>query len=263
MNQATENNSGGGGTTTQKSETPATSQAQGTGEIDALKAMYPGTAAPEAAKAKEQQTQEAAPNQEAPKPGASGYKEPAPGTGTGYVDPATATANKAADPAAPAQAAPADEIKFDETGLAPEAVQLVKDFAKANGLSKEATESFAKFTKEQAKVIETYEAEQKVKVEAARAQQKQDWYNGLKSDKDFGGEQFHTNLKRVDTIVEKFFPNTINMLTKSGGILPPDIMKDLHSLHKILLGSEQMVNGGHEPSSGTDDQSFLKNFYKL
>jgi hypothetical protein len=260
MNQ-TDGTNNGGGATPPAAQTPppqATSKAQGSSDETVLESLYGKP--PE--KTEVQPPQEGTKNK-AGKAGAAGYEEPPAGSASGYQEP-----KKVDPPAAPPETkvevppAAADDIKFDETGLSKEAIEQVKNFAKTNKLSKEATDAFAKYTKDQAKSLSEQQALQAQQIEQAKTQQRSDWYNQLKTDKDFGGELFNANLKRVDTILDKFFPNTKNLLTTHKSVLPPDIMKDLHSLHKVLLGSETMVNPGNQSqNTQDDDQSFLKNFY--
>ena len=251
MNQATDNNGGSGAA--QTTTTATTTEASG--GTDAIDQMYSTT---EAAATKEQSTQQAVPPKEGEAAAVSGYTEPPAGNGTGYVEPKPAEAKPAAQ-----ATATEGEVKFDEAGLTPEAIKAVKDFATANKLSKEATDQYAKVIKDQSTLINDYKANEQKLVEAAREKQKADWYNGLKADKDFGGDLFQTNLKRVDTILEKFMPETKNMLTSRKAMLPPEVMKDLHKLHQVLLGSEgTMVN----PNSAvnallSDDEKFIKDYY--
>lgn len=250
MNQATEAN--GGSSAAQTTTTATTTEASG--GTDAIDQMYSTT---EAAATKEQSTQQAVPTKEGEAAAVSGYVEPPAGNGTGYVEPKPAEAK-------PAEAKPAEgEVKFDESGLTPEAVKEVKDFATANKLTKEATEQYAKVIKQQATLINDYKANEQKLVEAAREKQKADWYNGLKADKDFGGDLFQTNLKRVDTILEKFMPETKNMLTSRKAMLPPEVMKDLHRMHQVLLGSETTIVNGNSAVNAllSDDEKFIKDYY--
>ena len=144
----------------------------------------------------------------------------------------------------------------------------IKTFAEAHKLSKEAVDALTKIAKDgesnDKTLIDTYKAEQAKVVDAAREKQKGEWYNQLKTDKDFGGEQFQTNLKRVDTILNKFLPNTKNLLTETKGVLSPNTMKDLLGLHKVLLGSsETMVQQSGAGNNETDnDSKFLTEYYK-
>lgn len=251
MNQATDSN---GGTGAAQTTTTATTT-EASGGTDAIDQMYTTT---EATATKEQSTQQAVPTKEGEAAAVAGYTEPPAGSGTGYVEPKPAETK-------PAEAKPAEgEVKFDESGLTPEAIKEVKDFATANKLSKEAAEQYAKVIKQQATLIEDYKANEQKQIAAAREAQKADWYNKLKTDKDFGGDLFQTNLKRVDTILEKFMPETKNMLTSRKAMLPPEVMKDLHRMHQVLLGSEtSIVNGNSNADAAlSEDEKFLKDYYK-
>lgn len=254
MNQATEAN--GGSSAAQTTTTATTTQAAGSADdgTKAIEQMYTTT---ETTATKEQQAQQTVQTEAGKADAVAGYTEPPAGNGTGYVEPKPAETK-------PAAATPSEgEVKFDETGLTPEAIKEVKDFATANKLSKEAADQYAKVIKQQATLIEDYKANEQKQIEAAREKQRSDWYNGLKADKDFGGDLFQTNLKRVDTILEKFMPETKNMLTSRKAMLPPEVMKDLHKLHQVLLGSETtIVNANSNANAAlSDDEKFLKDYY--
>lgn len=254
MNQATEAN--GGSSAAQTTTTAATTQATGSADdgTKAIEQMYTTT---ETTKAKEQQAQQTVQTEAGKADAVAGYTEPPAGNGTGYVEPKAGEAKPAA------ATTTEGEVKFDETGLTPEAVKEVKDFATANKLSKEAAEQYAKVIKQQATLIEDYKANEQKQIAEAREKQRSDWYNSLKSDKDFGGDLFQTNLKRVDTILEKFMPETKNMLTSRKAMLPPEVMKDLHKMHQVLLGSETtIVNANSNANAAlSDDEKFIKDYY--
>lgn len=190
---------------------------------------------------------------------ATGYVAPPAGEPTGYKPPEPGTKPDEKD--APV---PQTESTFDESGMTKEQIDAVKNFAAANKLTKEALNEYVTLSKAAKNNFEGFKAEQMKAAQEAQAKQRSEWYNSLKTDKDFGGEHFETNLKRVDTVLEKFFPNTKNMLTKAKGMLPPDVMKDMQSIHKLLLGQEgSLVNPGAQTDAGlNEDEKFLKNYYK-
>lgn len=188
---------------------------------------------------------------------ASGYTAPPAGDGAGYKLPEQRPTEKDAP-------IPQTESTFDEGGMTKEQIDAVKNFAATNKLTKEALTEYVTLSKVAKNNFEIYKAEQVKAFQEAQTKQRGEWYNSLKTDKDFGGELFETNLKRVDTVLEKFFPNMKNMLTKAAGVLPPEVMKDLHSLHKVLLGQEgTLVNPAANPDAGlNEDEKFLKSYYK-
>lgn len=249
--------SGSAAQSTQATTTTNSTEAQGqsTGTIEQ---MYGETQTTQQTQAT--QTQQATKTEAGKEGTASGYEAPPAGTGSGYTDPTKDQQQQQTTETTQSKA------EFDETGLSPEAIKEIKDFAAANKLSKEATEQYAKVIKGQAGLIENFKKEQEKIVNDARLKQRNEWYNQLKSDKDFGGDQFEANIKRVDTILEKFMPNTKNMLTSRKAMLPPDVMKDLHGLFKVLLGSDdKFVNGNTTADADAglnEDEKFLKNYYK-
>ncbi len=254
MNQATDSNGGTGAA--QTTTTAATTQATGSADdgTKAIEQMYTTT---ETTATKEQQAQQTVQTEAGKADAVSGYVEPPAGNGTGYVEPKPAETKPAA------ATTTEGEVKFDESGLTPEAVKEVKDFATANKLTKEATEQYAKVIKQQSTLIEDYKANEQKQIAQARETQKADWYNKLKTDKDFGGDLFQTNLKRVDTILEKFMPETKNMLTSRKAMLPPEVMRDLHKMHQVLLGSETTIVNGNSAVDAllSDDEKFIKDYY--
>lgn len=237
---------------------PAPTQAQG-GIDDGTKAindLYGTKPVP----TKVESSQEGVPTKTTQGDPATGYVAPPAGDGTGYKPPEGEQRPTEKDAPVPTE----NEKLFDEAGMTKEQIDAVKNFAAANKLTKEALNEYVTLSKAAKNNVEVFKAEQMKAAQAAQAKQRSEWYNSLKTDKDFGGEHFETNLKRVDTVLEKFFPNTKNMLTKAKGMLPPDVMKDMQSIHKLLLGQEgSLVNPGAQTDAGlNDDEKFLKNYYK-
>lgn len=246
MNQVTENNQGGGNTS--QTPPPAT-PTKAEGDKLALDTMY--KTEPEAA-APEKQPEQKAVQDEKAAPSVTGY-------GDIPADPPAPTETKPAEKVE----TPADptKVEFDAKGLSDAGKTLVEEFAKKNALSKEATQAFADHMKIQVEALADLQAKQVADAKEAAIKQRKDWNNELLADKEFGGENYDKSLKKVDTVMERFFPNTKNLLTTNKGILPPSIMKDLHALHKTLLGSsDAMLN----PESGAtkSGHEFLDEFYK-
>lgn len=250
MDQATETNGGGADGT--KTSTPPT-QTQETGDTAILQQMYGDAKTPTEEQPKPETTKD--------EKGKTGYEEVVVPPVSGYEDPTKTTETKVEDPAKSKETTET-KVEVNVEGLSEDSAKLVKDFAATHKLSKEAADAFASVLKTQTGLVEQFKSQQAQMVEKARSEQKINWYNELKGDKDFGGENFNTNLKRVDTILEKFLPNTKNLLTSRKSMLPPSIMKDLHGLHKVLLGSDPMVNGDSPSVQNNDDINFLNNFYK-
>lgn len=260
MNQVDANSTQGGAGAPAKTTPPNPATPQASGDTDdgtkAINDLY-GTKPTEPVKV--EPPPQGTPTKTTETDPAAGYVAPPAGDGTGYKPPEPGTKPDEKD--APV---PQGESTFDESGMTKEQIDAVKNFAAANKLSKEALNEYVTLSKVAKNNFESFKAEQVKAAQAAQAKQRGEWYNSLKTDKDFGGEHFESNLKRVDTVLEKFFPNTKNMLTKAKGMLPPDVMKDMQTLHKLLLGQEgSLVNPGAQTDAGlSDDEKFLKNYYK-
>ena len=255
LNEATGNENGGGQSESQTSPNPTTTQGEGRSDNDVLNEMYKSD---ETVETKEQSSQEGIQNQEA-KPGESGYVEPV-GDDSGYKPPGEIKDETKVDPpAVDDKTVEADKVY---EGLEKETADAVKDFATKNKLTPEATKEVAEFLKAQGNAVEKYKASEGERIQQARADQKKEWYNNLKVDKEFGGENFDKNIKKAEKVINTHLTGFKNILTTSKGMVPPDIMKDLAKVHDALFGTEPMVSGGVDRGASTDPIEQLNNFYK-
>lgn len=146
-------------------------------------------------------------------------------------------------------------LELDLKGLEEASVADIKDFAKAHGLTKEQAQAMVDKRKsdEDAKVTasETYKAEE-VKVF-------QKWETELKSDADFGGENFATSVHNVNKLIREELPGLKNLLTTSGKRLPPSVMKDLNKVARKLYGETELVQGD---KTSSNDSWHPTDFYK-
>lgn len=131
----------------------------------------------------------------------------------------------------------------------------VQAFAEENKWTPEQTEAYVNMTIKQAEEAKTAN---EVRVKEQRSQ----WQEELKSDKDFGGENFDKNVDRVEKVLEKFFPSTKKVLTDKGGMLPPYVMKDLLSLDKSVINPTNKLIGGEPPEPEESQDDFLDQMYK-
>ncbi len=166
------------------------------------------------------------------------------------------------DDSAPAAVVPAaeppkppEEIEIDAKGLGDADALKIKDFAKANGLSKEQAQKLADMKKVEIADITKAQASQLKQHEITVAKTKATWHNELKTDKDFGGEageKFDKSLLKVEKVLKDFLPATKKALTEGGITLNPSVMKDLVKLADKLYGAEKFEQGnaGQEPEDG-------------
>lgn len=130
----------------------------------------------------------------------------------------------------------------------------IEKFVLDNKMTKEQLAAYVKMTKEEDAKFASDQA-------AAKVKYRNDSINSLKSDPDFGGENFAKNVDRVEKLLEKNMPSTKKMLTEKGGMLPPYLMKDLLSLSKVLNPIAPLVIG-EPPAPEEKDGNFLNDLYK-
>ncbi len=261
LEEATDTSSQGGSSAAPATQPASSTTAQPQGgfvnDTSAIDAMYAPKA--EAAKPAEQSPQEGIPTKATDAKPASGYEAPPPGESTGYK-PAEGDSLPTEEATEPTKS----ESSFDETGLSKDQIIGIKNFIAANKLSKEAAAEYVALAKGFKTQVETYEKERQAKLQEAAVKQKKEWYNSLKQDPEFGGQNFDANLKKVDIVLDRFMPETKKELTSRNGMLPPVVMKDLQRLHKLLLGSEGTIVTPDTVGAEEGDEftKHLKNFYK-
>lgn len=145
-----------------------------------------------------------------------------------------------------------------------EAVKALGDGYNKEGITKFALEN--KMTAEQVKAYVTFQAAEDQKAleahETRIKEQRKQWKEELKSDKDFVGEkgdQFDKSVLKVNQLLEKM-PNTKKMLTEKGGMLPPYLMKDFLALAKALNPTKKF-EGGEPPAPEEKTGNFLDDLY--
>ncbi len=137
-----------------------------------------------------------------------------------------------------------DEFEIKEKGeLQDDEVKALKDFIKANKVPKEIAEALVERSKSDAAKFKQHLEERKKEREKAELKQKNDWYNELKTDPNFGGEKFAHNVKRVEKVMEDFLPSLKKKLTDSKGMLPPYLMRDLVKLGDHLYSTGKLIKG--------------------
>ncbi len=165
---------------------------------------------------------------------------------------------------------PAAESKSEEPkleydlsldGLKEEDAAEMKKFLIDKKVPKEIAERLVQEKKAQVDAVDKFLADAKKQAEVKLVETRKQWVKELKEDKDFGGDRFKTSLSEVDAIVNKFLPNTKKLLTESGGMLPPSVMRDIHALHKVLMGTESNVMGTAAKPNASQE-NFLDDLYK-
>ena len=255
MNQVSEGDNGGGN----GAQTPppaSQTQTEGDSLSATLDEMYKDEPTPPPAKVEDKPTQEATKDEKKPD------GETAPSL-TGYGDEPSQAADGDGKTPEKKEEKPAEEgvkVEFDATGLDDSNKTYVENFAKEHKLSKETTQAFANQIKAQNKVIaDVADTYMKLQKQAQEATHKA-WEDELKNDANFGGANFQRNLKRVDTVLDKLFPNAKIYLQNSKERLHPSAMKDLLSFYDSVLGGDSKIVN---PETGAKEGEFdLDEFYK-
>jgi len=186
--------------------------------------------------------------------------------GTGYEKPieAPVTPPPATPPATPPPTDDKNKIVTDFGNLSEADKKSFSEYFDKHNLPKEARDALVEIrkneiaTQQQAKV----ELEKQIKLEETKL--RSNWYNELKTDKDFGGANFDANLKTVNNFMTNFLPGLKKMLTDKAGMLPPVVMKEYLSIAKKLNETEKLVNGdpGAPETKPTGKYDFLTDYYK-
>lgn len=141
--------------------------------------------------------------------------------------------------------------------------KMFTEYFEKHKLPKEAQESLVNIRKAQIADQIRSQKEQQLAIEKQAAKIKTDWYNELRSDKDFGGSNFDSNVKLVNKFITDHLPNTKKMLTEKGGMLPPSTMRDFYSVAKRLYETESFVQGdpGASETKQPEKWKFLSDLY--
>lgn len=132
---------------------------------------------------------------------------------------------------------------LDTTGLLAEDVQEIREFAKKYSASKEIVKGLVEQKKAEVERIKKWQETQDKEAVKKSQEIRQQWFDELKNDPDFGGENFSTNVKKADKILAEHMPNTKKKLTESGAMLPPYVMRDLAKLADVVNSTEKLVQG--------------------
>jgi len=133
--------------------------------------------------------------------------------------------------------------ELDTKDLDPKLTLKVKEFAKANGLTKEAAQAFLNLRKTEAEEMKATELKREEETKTQVSSIRKNWDKELRSHSEFGGEQFAANLKIVEKVLSDFMPETKKTLTERGGMLPPYVMRDFAKLGKHLFAGDNFVQG--------------------
>lgn len=199
-----------------------------------------------------------------PAPPAQAAPAPAP-TSTGYGAPPAppvaaappAAAPPVTPPAAPPAAPPAGEVVFtddDFAGVGDNDKVVLKKLATDKKWSKEFLKDVVELRKldysEAAKVRNEQTQTRQQKLNETRTNN----YNELMADPTFGGQNFNMTVHKVDKVLAEHLPSIKKNLTETGGMLPPNIMREIAKMAVALYGTESFEQGsGHVKEADPND----------
>lgn len=174
---------------------------------------------------------------------------------TGY-DKAPEPAAKEDPPAVPPVEPPkeGDLTVADKGELSDGEVTEVLAFANKHKLAQSVVDDMIAERKSEVEAWKVSTAKSKQDAQNAAKVRQNSWYDELKADPDFGGENFGINVKKVDKLVADFMPNIKKELTKGGGMLPPYIMRDFFKLANHLNKTETLVKGDPAAEKTKEEQ---------
>lgn len=179
-------------------------------------------------------------------------------TKTGYGD-----KKPAEDDKKPAEDDDDSNFEIIEPGdLLSDEISDLKKFIKENKLTKEQAKALVNSKKAEVANYKKLAEDSKVKDKEEIEETRKSWVSELKDDKDFGGEHFNTNIKKVDRVIEEFLPNLRKQLTEEGGMLPPYIMKDISNLANILFSTDKVVSGDKPKGDSDKEKEDPLSFYE-
>lgn len=185
-------------------------------------------------------------------------KDPATGYGK---DPIVAKEEEAAAP-------PKEEVKVDlgyevdAKDLSPEDAIKLKEFAKANSLTKEAAQALIDMKKSEIDSLKQADIQYQKQQEKAINDTKVAWDKELRTHPTFGGDKFAHNVQQAEKVLSEFMGETKKVLTERASMLPPYVMRDLAKLAEHLYGTEKLVQGEQGSPKVEEKETDHLDFYK-
>ena len=112
----------------------------------------------------------------------------------------------------------------------------ISKFAKDNKLTADQVNAYAKLR--ESEINEASENEI-----ASIRKYRQESVAYLKADKEFGGDNYQSNINKVEKILESHFPLMKKKLTERGSMMPPYLMKEMLGVYNLLHSTTKLVGG--------------------
>jgi len=155
------------------------------------------------------------------------------------------------------------EYEVDAKGLDFSEIETLKKFAQEHALPQKATQALIDARKSEIDTLNKQTEAYKKELENKKKETRSKWDKELRTDKEFGGENFAHNLHAIEKVLQDFMPEMKKELTDKGIALAPYIMKGLARVAKSLNAKETFVKGdkGGKENSDKDEASDPLAFY--
>lgn len=130
-------------------------------------------------------------------------------------------------------------LELDLKGFKEEEVQHIREFAKANGLTKEQAQAMV--DNQRADQDDLAKLREDRKAEEAKIYAK--WEQELRDDPDFGGANYGHSVGAVNKFISEHLPSFGKALTAAGKRLPPIAMKEILKVSEKMYGESTFVEG--------------------
>lgn len=160
--------------------------------------------------------------------------------------------------------APEEPLKFavevDTKGLKNADLTDLKGLIESHNLSKEQAQALIDLRAKEVQDYNQYVDQRKKDYDKAVTKERQEWTKELKEDKELGGEHYVRTLRRVDKVLNDYFPGVKKLLTERKMVLPPTVMRDLAKFYEHQNSTPKLVPG--EPIKAQENPGDPLAFYK-
>jgi hypothetical protein len=155
----------------------------------------------------------------------------------------------------------------DTEGFLEDEVKELKKLAKESKLSPEQVKAVMDFKRSEIKKLNEVLAKKEETMKAQKSEVLKKWKEDLKTDPNFGGENFNKSLKMVGRVLQDFLPESNKKIAESGGAWHPTLMKEFRNLAEVLYSNKDNLVRGEfsgkksDPSAEKSDDDIIREAY--
>ena len=99
--------------------------------------------------------------------------------------------------------------------------------------------------------------EQRGDLQRQITEQRQVWFDEMRADKEFGGENFDNSMTKVNQVLKDYGQELTKQLDESKAMLPPYVVKMVARIGQTMYGNKPMIQGQPKINVGSDGQKNL------